>query len=98
MDADLHRTRLTPDGQRISWSAPLDGLPDGVFIKHKGVPHLIMGDRLLPWSHEGYGAPLSRRRRKVSTLVQILMPKPMVAVLSVGYRPKLHSSAAAVLT
>jgi hypothetical protein len=55
-------------------------------------PYLVDANRLLPWSPAGYGAalPVSKRRE-----AEVLTPRSIVAVLSAGYRPMLHPSAAA---
>jgi hypothetical protein len=97
MDAELHRFRVISDGHVSQWGASTDRLPNGAFIMHLARPHLVMGNQLLPWSHDGYGAPVPRPLGKAARLAQILTPIPMVAVISAGYRPMLHPSAAARL-
>jgi hypothetical protein len=54
------------------------------------VPALVLVDRLVPWSAEGYGAARDRPDRGSAT---VLTPAPTVAVLAQGYRPVLHPSA-----
>ena len=72
-----------------------DALPVGTFVRLPNVPkatsYLVQEDRLLGWSPAGYGnaTPLNRRRQ-----VEVLTPRSVVAVLSAGYRPMLHPSAA----
>lgn len=69
--------------------AELDHLPDGTFVRIAGVPHLVTGSTLRPWTFHGYGPPL----RRPSGPIEILTPAPTVAVLRHGYRPALHASA-----
>jgi len=94
MDAQLHtervdrRTRL-----QVTRPAVVGALPDGAMVRHDDGPALVLGGRLLPWSFDGYGAP---RRVAGDTPVELLTPPSIVAVLSGGYRPLMHPSAAAV--
>jgi hypothetical protein len=81
MDAVLHGARLEGRGQRRH-QAPLEGLPDGVFVDHGG-PHLVRGAGLWPYAPAGYGAPVARFEGEVT----VLTPAPTVAVLRAGYRP-----------
>jgi hypothetical protein len=81
MDAVLHGARLEGRGQRRH-QAPLEGLPDGVFVDHGG-PHLVRGAGLWPYAPAGYGAPVARFEGEVT----VLTPAPTVEVLRAGYRP-----------
>ncbi len=65
------------------------GLPDGAMIDLGGVPHLVLGDRVLPWDPSGYGAPAPR---PVGT-VRVLTPPSVVGAMRAGYVPALHHSA-----
>jgi hypothetical protein len=96
MDEVLHKERLGPRGPKATYRAQLGALPDGVFVRlpddAQAHAYLIEGKRLLAWSPAGYAvaAPAPRRRE-----VDVLTPRSIVAVLSAGYRPMLHPSAAA---
>lgn len=81
MDAVLHGARLDGRVQR-RFAAPLEGLPDGVFVDHGG-PHLVRGAGLWPYAPAGYGAPVARFNGEVT----VLTPAPTVQVLRAGYRP-----------
>jgi len=95
IDAALHPARLAPKRVQRRHEAVLGALPDGTMVlAPKGGPALVwMGVR--PWSHEGYAAPLPVPR---DTLVTVLTPEPVVAVLAAGYVPLVHPSAAAPLS
>ena len=90
IDAVLHGARLRP-GTRLNATheAPGASLPAGTFIAHDGGSALVYGDRLLPFAPAGYGPPVKRP----DGLVTVLTPRPLVAVLAAGYRPRLHPSA-----
>jgi hypothetical protein len=92
MDRTLHPERVDRSGQKVVYRVALDQLPSGAFVRHDGLPHLLHGGCLLPWSHEGYGAP---RPAGHSAHVEVLTPRSIVAALSAGYRPLLHPSAPA---
>jgi hypothetical protein len=87
MDARLHADRLAAPGVRRSYEAPLADLPDGAMVELDGRPWLVLGARLLAWSHGGYG---QQRPRPDGTTVTVLTPRATVAVLAAGYRPVLH--------
>ena len=89
MNERLHNDRLASPGVRRTYQAPLDSLPDGAMIELDGAPWLVLGDRLLAWSHGGY----HRERDRPGGGVTVLTPRATVAVLAAGYRPALHHSA-----
>jgi hypothetical protein len=95
MDFALQAERVGRQGQKITFMAQLASLPIGSIVrladgcgKHS---YLVLEDRLLAWSPAGYASarPLPRRGQ-----VEVLTPRSIVAVLSAGYRPMLHPSAA----
>ena len=92
-DTILHRQRAIPGARRLCrHSAQLEDLPDGAFVlSPDDRPALVLGDRLLPWSHTGYGPALRRPRGRVP----LLTPPASVAAFRAGYRPQLHPSAEA---
>lgn len=91
IDAALHRARVEPRSRRqVTHRAPLEALPDGVFLRWRDRPHLALGGRLLRWTHAGYDAAALGEGE-----VEVLTPAPLVAVLRAGYRPLLHPSALA---
>jgi hypothetical protein len=96
MDAILHPERMKPHGAKRTHMAALAGLPDGAFVLHAANgaalrPYLIDAYRLLAWSPAGYENAISR---PAQALIEVLTPPSIVAVLSAGYRPMLHPSAA----
>jgi hypothetical protein len=93
IDERLHGERIDPGtrGQR-RYEARLSTLPEGAFVLHGAEPHLVLGDRLLPWSPAGYENPIARRGGRVT----VLTPPSLVEVLRSGWRgavPLLHPSA-----
>jgi hypothetical protein len=94
MDLVLQPDRVGPGRSKVVYTADLGGLPGGAFVRSTdGKFYLVDEDRLLSWSPAGYGAPMSRRK---GAMVEVLTPRCIVAVLSAGYRPMLHPSAATV--
>ncbi len=90
MDRVLHRERLQGREKRRH-SRAIDGLPDGAFIVLDDAAFAVRGDALLRWMPSGYGARLTLPRGGV---VDVLTPPAILAVLSAGYRPHWHASAA----
>jgi hypothetical protein len=89
MNERLHADRLTSPGVRRTYQAPLDELPDGAMADFDGRPWLVLGDRLLAWSHSGYQ---EQRDRPGGERVTVITPRATVAVLAAGYQPALHHS------
>ncbi len=92
----LHRERhrtgrgLVRAGDRMLWTAPLPQIPDGVVVVGAdGICKLVLGDRLLPFSFDGWLAPQPRSAGTAT----ILTPPTTVLALGHGYRPILHPTA-----
>ena len=94
VDAQLHEERVDPETRaHRRHDAPLDELPDGTFVLHRGEAHLVSGNSLLTWSPAGYTA---RSVRPAGVLASVITPPSLVAVLRGGWEslvPLLHSSA-----
>jgi len=90
-DALLHGERAVPGARSLKrHQARLEDLPSGAFVlTAAGAPALVLEDRLLPWSHTGYGAPEPRGAGPAV----LLTPPASVAAFRAGYRPRLHPSA-----
>lgn len=93
IDAALHRERISDhyyqrDKVKLTYTEQLDVLPDGVIVvpAASATPHLVLGDRLYPWSFEGYGCPVARS----STTIQVLTPRSSVRTLVHGYQPNIY--------
>jgi hypothetical protein len=84
MDEILHRERLDGKAKRLWRWRPVD-LPDGAMIVFDGRAYAIRSATLLPWSFDGYGAPVT-----IGTAIEVdvLTPQSTVAVLAAGYRPE----------
>ncbi|MEP7024344.1 MAG: hypothetical protein ABJB47_11200, partial [Actinomycetota bacterium] len=91
MNAQLHAERVEPRTRNQRTRAVRVGeVPDGVMVRHDGVVGLLAGGRLLPWSFDGYLAPVPLRP---SARADLLTPPSSAAVLAAGYRPLVHPSA-----
>jgi hypothetical protein len=91
MDAVLHAERVDRRTRRqVTRPTRLGALPDGGMVRHDGVPALVRGGTLLPWSFEGYGTATAV---PPDTTVELLTPPSIVGVLAAGYRPMIHPSA-----
>lgn len=91
MDDILHPERVDGDGGKPLWQAGFAELPSGTMVRHAEGAHLVLSGWLLPWTAEGYGPAV---RRPEAGAVAVLTPRSIVAVLSAGYCPMLHPSAA----
>lgn len=89
IDRLLHRQRVDRGRRQVVHRATLDELPDGTFVRLEGLPHLVLGPTLRPWSFAGYGSAVPRP----AGLIEVLTPEATVATLRHGYRPVIHPSA-----
>lgn len=90
MDVWLHAERVDRTRRKLTRPVAAGDLPDGAMVRHDGGSALYCAGALLPWSFDGYGAPVPVRPR---TGVELLTPPSIVAVLAAGYRPLVHPSA-----
>jgi len=96
IDKVVHEERIDQDDRKVSFLADFEELSDGVFIEWQGKPYVILENRLLEWSHEGY---MSDRDIPAGQEVKVLTPMSIVRYLKKrylesGYVPKIHESAA----
>ncbi|HZJ50392.1 MAG TPA: hypothetical protein VFF07_05950 [Actinomycetota bacterium] len=91
IDAQLHTERVDSRTRRQLTRPELVGkLPDGVMVRYRGAPGLLLDECILPWSFDGYRAPIAV---PAATSVELLTPPASVATIAGGYRPLLHPSA-----
>jgi hypothetical protein len=93
IDSRLHAERVASDRSKRTFTAVLDGLPDGVFVALEaagGQAYLVWGDGLFPWSPGGYGGP---RPRPQGVSAVVLTPPSTVTAIRAGYAPEVHASA-----
>jgi len=89
IDNLLHRERVA-DGHKLTYSARLESLPNGTFISDESDAYLLFKNRLLRWSPTSYA---SASEHLLPEPVQVLTPRPLVAVLAAGYPIGIHSTA-----
>jgi hypothetical protein len=94
MDAALHAERTDRSRRKLSYLAPVAGLPGGVMVRLAGQPGLLLNGQVRPWSFRGYGAPA---RAGPAGPVEVLTPPSIVAAITAGYQPLVHPSALAGL-
>jgi hypothetical protein len=82
---------LARASDRRLWDASIDDLPSGtVIVDDARQPFLVLDDRLLAFSFEGWGSASERPRGAV----MVLTPPTSVAALAHGYVPVLHATSA----
>jgi hypothetical protein len=84
VDRAMHHDRLTELGEQKVFEARLVELPDGTIVVAgpKDGPQLWAGQRLLPWSFDGYGPGKKVAAEKEVT---VLTPRLIVNALSSGF-------------
>jgi len=85
IDAQLHAERVDPaTGRHRLHGALLDDLPDGAFVLADGIPTVVLGSHLRPWTPAGYGTRVPRTHGGCAVLIT---PPSLVAVLRAGWEP-----------
>ncbi|MDA5555430.1 hypothetical protein [Shimia sp. MMG029] len=86
-DKHLHAARAIPrkfEQNRAQMDA--QNLPDATFVLLFDQPALLIGDMALPFTPEGYAAPIKRPQGRVT----VLTPAPSITALLGGFRPSLR--------
>jgi hypothetical protein len=93
IDNIIHKERLDENNEQKTFSASLQTLPDGVFIKlpQNENAYLWHKQNLYEWSFKGYKKVTSFNKTQ---MVDVLTPASYVEVFRNGYQPKIHFSAA----
>ncbi|MDQ4058244.1 MAG: hypothetical protein M3124_03890 [Actinomycetota bacterium] len=91
IDAQLHTERVDSRTRRqLTRTKSVGELPGGVMVRYRGTTGLLLRERVLPWSFDGYGAPIEIAK---AASVEMLTPPATAATIAGGYRPLLHPSA-----
>lgn len=91
MNRQLHAERIVRGTHRRRLhSLPWSNLPDGAFTLLEDAPYLVLGDGLVAWTSDGYGA---RRLRPACGAAQVITPPSTLAVLRAGYDAQIDTSA-----
>lgn len=90
VDKVLHAERAVPGGSKRTFDAQLVALPLGAIFEHGGVAYLVAARGYLPWSFEGYSAPM---HIDTDMVVKVLTPLSIIRAFEKGFAPNVHSSA-----
>ena len=90
IDTVLHRERLTGNGSKATFEAPIGDLPTGAFVRWRDGAYLVIAGRLFRWSPEGYTTALDVAP---GLIVDVLTPGSTLAVFRAGYDADVHESA-----
>jgi hypothetical protein len=90
IDRVLHAERVGPGGAKVTFTARLGDLPDGVFVARGGAALLVAGGALWQWSPGGYTRQLPL---DPAAEAAVLTPRSAVRAIAAGYRPAVHPSA-----
>ena len=97
MDAVLHKERVGPAKEKVTYKERLDRLPPGTMVLLPGSeqPHLVTGGGPpLAWTPDGYQAPAVLAPKGK---VRVLTPRSVVRTLADGFRSAMHPSATDLL-
>lgn len=90
IDEILHGERIDSDRGKVTFTAPVLDLADGVLVELDGKYFLKLRGHLLEWSDSGY---VSATRITENMPVQTLTPKSITRCYDNGLIPEIHFSA-----
>jgi hypothetical protein len=91
INRQLHGERIVRGThRRRTHEMPWVDLPDGTFALLDGSPVVVIGQDLVEWSSDGYGA---HRSRPEHGFADVITPPSTVAVLRAGYPVQIDDSA-----
>ncbi|MBO9730221.1 MAG: hypothetical protein J7623_16395 [Chitinophaga sp.] len=85
IDKILHRERITPRLEKVTYIDTLLQLPDGCFIVYEQQPCLVYEQALYRWSPDGY---TKKDCFPKDEQVQVLTPLSVVSAFRAGYNPQ----------
>lgn len=89
IDAQLHRERLSSEGTKLTYRAPLHALPPGAMVAHGSKAYLVRAHGVRLWTAAGYvPAELA-----AETQVEVLTPESIVRLIAGGLPVQVHASA-----
>ena len=89
IDSCLHASRLA-GRNKATYRESVANLPDGTYVALEGAAWLLHGSNMFAWSDHGYAGHHPKPTR---LNIDVLTPRPTVAILAAGYRPHAHPSA-----
>lgn len=90
IDRVLHAERVGPRGEKVTWEATTESLPDGTFVAVGSAAWLIWNGWMHRWTFEGYGEP--ERPVSRNSTVRVLTPRSIVRAFAFGLVPFVHES------
>lgn len=88
IDRMIHAHRIRRGGIKVVYEAEAATLPSGTFFAHDRDAVLVWDDRQFNWRANGYVL----RAEPVAGMVEVLTPRPVVALFHAGFRPMVHDT------
>lgn len=90
IDGVIQEERIDTNGNKVTYSSEITGLPDGTFVEIENKYFLKWRGSLLEWSFDGYVSAVLMPSNKSA---KVLTPKSIVRCFRSGFLPKVHESA-----
>lgn len=96
IDKIIHHERIDQNGLKITYKEQLQNLPNGVFLKlnESDDSYLYYDQKVLKWNEAYYSEIL---QLPLITFVDVLTPKSIVNLFSIGFEVDIHHSAKQLL-
>lgn len=90
IDTIIHTERIDRNGNKVTFEADINELPDGTFILIEGEPYLLKGQEIYHWTPFGYGEGIPL---PVTEKVTVLTPKSTINAFRAGYNLQIKNDA-----
>jgi hypothetical protein len=86
IDDVIHAERIGSDGQKVTFEADIDSLPNGTFILLHEQPYMLANKVIYYWTPAGYKKPQAQPEAET---VAVLTPRSVVNAFIAGYLPQM---------
>jgi hypothetical protein len=89
----LHSHRIARGGQKVTFEAMIEELPDGTIFAGDDRAVLVWNGRQFDWSFHGY----VERAAPETGMVSVLTPRPVFDLFRHGFQPHIHRTAFSIV-
>ena len=86
IDEVLQEERIDKKGLKVTFTSPIEALPDGTFVQTENEFYILLGDAMHRWTPFGYDRQLPKPHDGVVT---VLTPHSIVNCFRAGYKPQI---------
>jgi len=86
IDQVMHEERIAKNGNKVTFKATMEDLPNGTFIELDGRPYILADNHVHLWTPAGYD---KKQQLPKAAQVTVLTPQSTVNAFRAGYKPQI---------